>query len=125
VPENERHSGQNHHRRQLGCGSGLPVRRRYRRALVSDHSVNVRVTLETAELFQIFRREHFAAVEFLRGILERVRHPVVHSKIQVGHDENRSLESFSQIERFVSHLETFFDARWEQEDMFRVAVGLR
>ena len=44
-----------------------------------------------------------AAVRVGKG----VRHPGVHSEIEVGHDKDRCLEPFSQIEGSPSKLEAF------------------
>ena len=79
--------------------------------------------MKLPSLLQIFGGEHLAAIELLRGVFERIRHPVVHAEIEIAHHEDRSLEALGQIEGVDRHVEAFRDAGRQQHDVLRVAVG--
>ena len=88
-------------RRMIGAGQG---------AVADAVAVHIFVAREAAQPFEIFGGQNLAAVLRLLGILERLRHPVVHAQIEVGHDEHRRLQLLRQIKRIARHAETFADA---------------
>ena len=73
------------------------------RAVADAVAIHVFVARESAQPFEIFRRQNLAAILRLIGILERLRHPVVHAKIEVRHDEHRRLQLLGEIESVASH----------------------
>ncbi len=85
-------------------------------------AIDIGVSPETAQPFQIIGRKDLSTIEFLFRIFEGIRHPIIHAQIEITHDENRRLKPFGKIERVVRHLETFFDARRQQNDMLRIAM---
>ena len=56
------------------------------------------------------------------GILERLRHPVVHAEIEVGHDEHRRLQLLGQIEGLARHREALRHRTRDQHGMNGVAM---
>ena len=94
-----------------------------RQGAVADAvAVHILVARETAGPFQVFRGQYLAAVLRLLGILERLRHPVVHSEIEVGHDEHRRLQLLGEVESVTRHAEALGHAARQQHGMTRVAV---
>src|SRR5438105_3852380 len=69
------------------------------RAVRNAVAIDISVALETSELLQFFDREHLAAIELLPGIVERIRHPVIHTQIEIAYHEYRRLESLGKIKR--------------------------
>ena len=92
------------------------------RAVRNTVSIHVGVTLEAPKFLEILNRKHLASIEFLRWIFERIRHPVVHAKVEIAHHEDRRLKSFGKIEGFITHIEAFPDAGRQENDVFRIAV---
>ena len=106
--------------REVGCcgmvGGG-------ERAVAHAIAIDVPVPGEAAQLFQIFGGQDFAAVDGLVGIGEGIGHPVVHAQVEVGHDEDGSLEPLGEIEGILRHGEALLGGRGEEHGMLRIAVG--
>ena len=102
------------------CRSGMVGSRQG--AIADAVAVHVLVAREAAQPFQIFRGQHLAAIHRLLGILERLRHPVVHAEIEIGHDEHRRLQLLGEIERLARHAEALGHAARKQHGMLGVAV---
>ncbi len=85
--------------------------------------VFVSVALELRNLFQFFRAQNAAALRLVRFVPgEAWYHPIVHSDIQIGQHENRSLEALGQVECFGSELKTLVRIAWEQQNVFGIAM---
>jgi hypothetical protein len=91
-------------------------------AIADPVAIHITVALETSEPLEVFGTEHLAAVEFPGGILEGIRHPVVHAQIEITHHKHGRLKSFRQIEGIHGHVEAFRYAAGQQHDVLRVAV---
>ena len=85
-------------------------------------AVHVLVARKTTQALKIRRRQYLAALDWLGGVQERIGHPVVHTQIEVDHDEDRGLELLRQIERFDGHAEGFFGRMGKQHGVFGIAV---
>ena len=96
---------------------------RSRQGAVADTvSIHVLVAGKPAEPIEIFLAQDLTALDRSVGIPEWIRHPVVHTQVEIGHDEHERLEMFCQIEGVSGHRETLFDRRWNQQNMLGVAV---
>ncbi len=95
------------------------------RAIADAVAVDVLVAGEAAQAIEVFLGEHFAALNRLLGIFERVGHPVVHAEIEVGHDEHRRLQLLGQVKRLAGHGEALRHRRRQQHGMLGVAVRER
>ena len=93
-----------------------------KRAIGNAVTIHIAITLEASKPLQVLHRKDLAAIEFLGGILERIRHPIVHAQIEITHHENGCLEAFRKIESDVRHFETLFNARRDQHHVFGVAM---
>ena len=62
------------------------------RAVANAVAVHVFVAGKAAQAVEVFFAQHLAALDRLLRIFERIRHPVVHAEIEVGHDEHQASE---------------------------------
>src|SRR5207245_2780160 len=76
-----------------------------KRAIRNAVAIDVTIALKTPKLLQVFSAQYLAAIEFFRRVRERIRHPVIHSQIEIAHHKNGRLESFRKIEGFIGHVE--------------------
>ena len=86
-------------------------------------AVHVAIAGKGAQPLQILGREHLAAVQRLRGIIEGLRHPVVHAQIEIAEDKDRGLQPLRQVEGRLAQLEALLDRARQQDNVPGVAVG--
>ena len=87
-------------------------------------AVDVEIAAEALlHVFEILFGEHLAAVVRAGVVpLERFGHVVVHAEVEVGHDDDRRLETFGQIEGGGGELEAFLRGGGIEADVLGVAV---
>jgi len=61
----------------------------WQRAITDAVAVHIFVARKSAEAVEIFFAQNFSARDWLFWIFKRISHPVVHAKIEVGHDKNK------------------------------------
>ena len=86
-------------------------------------AVHILVACESAEAIKIFLAQNFSALDRLFRVFERIRHPVVHAKIKIGHHEHQCLELLRQLKRILGHAETLLRGTRNKQDVLGVAVG--
>ena len=91
-------------------------------AVADAVAIEISVAGEAAEFGEGIFVENFAALDGDGWIFEGIGHPVVHAKIEIGHDEDERLKLLGEIESFRSHAETLCNRRRNQHDLFRIAV---
>ena len=79
--------------------------------------------LDVLELLQLLGAQHLAAVVHVRVVPgERLRHPVVHADVEVGHDDDGRLQALGEVEGLRAHREAFRRVGGEQQHVLGVAV---
>src|SRR5580704_5438768 len=92
------------------------------RAIRNGVAVYVLVAREASGFLQLLFRQYLAADHWLVGIYKRVRHPVVHAEIEIGHDEYRALQLFGQVEGSARHREALGRGTGQKHGMLRISV---
>ena len=77
----------------------------------------------SCDAIKLFGGQYFSSV-VLTVIVpnKRLRDMVVHTEIEVGHDDDGRLEAFGQIESIGGHLETLFWGSRKEQRMFRITM---
>ena len=92
-------------------------------AICNPVTVNVLVPRESTEFLELFGVEDLTTVDWLLGIDERLRHPVVHTEIEVQENEDRGLQLLRKVEGLNSELKALLDRSRKQKDVFRIPMG--
>src|SRR5262249_1007879 len=106
--------------REISCRRVLCTRQRTIRNSVL---IDVLVPCESAETIQILSTQHLAALQRLLRIWEWLRHPVVHSQIEIRKNKDRGLQLLRQIERLNRHREAFRHTPGKEHKVLRITVA--
>ena len=86
-------------------------------------AVDVEIAAEVLAGIEIFGAHHFAAIVATAIVpVERLTEVIVHSDVEVGHDEHRGLQSFGQIESLRAESEALVGIFGEQQHVLGIAV---